>query len=58
MTHLKKKLLTDSSELYNIPNIRKKSFYAEFENGKLIALDTTDQTLIKFAKDKGLKTHT
>jgi len=55
MTHLKKKLLTDSSELYDIPNIRKKSFYAEFENGHLIALDTKDQTLINFAKAKGLK---
>jgi len=55
MIHLKKKLSTDSSELYDIPNIRKKTFYAEFENGKLIALDTIDQTLIKFAKTKGLK---
>jgi len=55
MTHLKKKLLTDAHELDAIPNIKKKSFYAEFENGKLIALDTTDQTLIKFAKTKGLK---
>lgn len=55
MIQLKKKLLTDSSELYDIPNIRKKSFYAEFENGKLIALDTKDAELIKFAKSKGLK---
>jgi len=55
MTHLKKKLLTDSSELYDIPNIRKKSFYAEFENGHLIILDTKDPELISFAKSKGLK---
>lgn len=55
MTHLKKKLSNDSSELFSIPNIKKKSFYAEFENGHLIALDTKDQTLINFAKSKGLK---
>ena len=55
MTHLKKTLQSDSKELYDIPNIRKKSFYAEFENGHLIALDTKDQTLINFAKSKGLK---
>tara|TARA_Y100000310_G_C20390885_1_gene672696 strand:- start:35 stop:205 length:171 start_codon:yes stop_codon:yes gene_type:complete len=55
MTHLKKKLVTDARELDAIPNIKKKSFYAEFENGHLIALDTKDQTLINFAKSKGLK---
>ena len=56
MTQLKKKLLTESSELYDIPNIKKKSFYAEFDgSGHLILLDTKDTELIKFAKSKGLK---
>ena len=55
MTHIKKKLMTDAQELDAIPNITKKSFFAEFENGHLIVLDTKDPELIKFAKSKGLK---
>ena len=55
MIHLKKILQTDAMEFNKIPNIKKKSFFVEFENGNLVTLDTTDQTLINFAKDKGLK---
>jgi len=55
MTHLKKILPTEAMEFNNIPNIKKKSFFVEFENGNLVTLDTKDQTLINFAKDKGLK---
>ena len=49
-------LPTDAKELREIPNLKSKTYYAEFTtSGRLIYMDTEDITIINFVKSKGLK---
>lgn len=46
--------MSDAQEFKDRTDLEGKKYFLEFENGKLVTIDTDDETLRTWAKSKGL----